>query len=173
MLVFILEDKMGGNELKQSYEFLSNLKEGKAFLITKKDQKVNVMQIGWGYIGYMWFKPSMIVAVRHSRHTYEILNESEEFTICIPKRDQFEEELKICGSNSGRDIDKISKCGFELLSGTSVKVPSIKDCQYTYECKVMYKQSLDSELLNKQLMDKSYKNNDYHVMIYGEIISAY
>lgn len=164
---------MEDNLLKDSNEFLSNIKNGKAFLVTKNKDNVNVMQIGWGYIGFMWGKPSIIIGVRHSRYTYEQLQNSDEFVISIPKLGEFDDKLKICGTQSGRDINKVEKCGFEMVDGQKVNVPYIKGCQYHYECKVDYKQSLDPELLNRDILDKSYKKNDYHVMIYGEIVSSH
>lgn len=164
---------MEDNLFSESNEFLNNVKNGKAFLVTKNEDNVNVMQIGWGYIGFMWGKPSIVIAVRHSRYTYELLQNSDEFVISIPKLGQFDDKLKICGTQSGRDINKIEKCGFEMIEGKEVSVPYIKDCQYHYECKVDYMQSLDPCNLNKNILDKSYKKNDYHVMIYGEIVSSH
>lgn len=158
--------------LYDSNTFLNNLKNSRAFLVTKEGHKVNVMQIGWGYIGYMWKRPSILISVRHSRYSYNLLSESEGFVISIPDEGEFNEELKFCGTNSGRDVDKAEECGFEMIDGEKIDVPHIKGCN-SYECRILYKQSIDSELLDKQLQDLSYKNNDYHVMIYGEIVALH
>lgn len=163
---------MEANYFDNSNAFLDNLSKSKALLITKRDDKINAMQIGWGYMGYMWKKPSIIISVRHSRYSYELLRKSDEFVVSIPESDEFKEALKICGTKSGKDVDKIEMCGFNMEEGTNVTVPHIKGC-LSYECKVMYKQTIDSELVNEQLHDLSYKNNDYHVMIYGEIIAVH
>ncbi len=95
------------NYFEDSIDFLNNLKKGNALLITKNGEKVNAMQIGWGYMGYMWNKPSVVVAVRHSRYSYNLLRNSEAFVVSMPVSDDLKEAVKICGSNSGRDMDKI------------------------------------------------------------------
>lgn len=161
---------MNNNFFNDSADFLNRLQKSKAFLVTKSNEHVNLMQIGWGYIGYMWKKPSMIIAVRHSRHSYEVLKNSDEFTVCIPKEGEFEEQLKICGTKSGRNYDKVKECSLEMAEGEKISVPHIKGCD-SYECRIMYRQSIDSELLDKDIHEMSYRNNDYHVMIYGEIVA--
>jgi flavin reductase (DIM6/NTAB) family NADH-FMN oxidoreductase RutF len=161
---------MNNNFFDESTSFLKRLQKSKAFLVTKSNDRINLMQIGWGYMGYMWKKQSIIIAVRHSRYSYELLRNSDEFTVCIPREGEFEEQLKICGTKSGRDIDKVEECRLEMAEGEKICVPHIKGCD-SYECKVMYSQSIDSELLVKDIHEMSYRNNDYHVMIYGEIVA--
>ncbi len=160
------------NYFEDSNAFLNNLSKSKALLITKNDDNVNAMQIGWGYMGYMWKKPSLVITVRHSRYSYELLRKTDEFVVSIPESDDFKEAFKICGTKSGRDVNKIEMCGFNLVEGEKVKVPHIKGC-LSYECKITYKQAIDSELVSEQIHDLSYKNNDYHVMIYGEIVAVH
>ncbi len=160
------------NYFEDSIDFLNNLKKGNALLITKNGEKVNAMQIGWGYMGYMWNKPSVVVAVRHSRYSYNLLRNSEAFVVSMPVSDDLKEAVKICGSNSGRDMDKIERCGFEMQEGKIVDVPHIEGC-LSYECRIMYKQTIDSELIDEELHNLSYKDNDYHVMFYGEIVAVH
>ncbi len=160
------------NFFEGSTDFINNLRKGNALLITKSDDKVNAMQIGWGYMGYMWRKPSIVVAVRHSRYSYELLRNSEAFVVSMPVNDELKEAVKICGSNSGRDVNKIEKCGFVTEKGKIIDVPYIKGC-LNYECRIMYKQTIDSELIDEELHNLSYKDNDYHVMFYGEIVAVH
>lgn len=160
------------NYFDDSNIFLNNLRKSNALLVTKTDDKINAMQIGWGYMGYMWKKPSILISVRHSRYSYELLTNSDAFVISIPVNDDLKEVVKICGTYSGRNVNKIEKCGFEMEEGKMVDVPHIKGC-ISYECKIMYRQTIDSELIDRQLRELSYKNNDYHVMIYGEIVAVH
>lgn len=153
-------------------EALDGLAKG-AFLNVTHAGMDNTMTIGWGSISYIWRKPVFMVMVRHSRHTYEMLDGAGEFAVSIPFGDDFKKELALCGSKSGRDIDKFQSCNFPVLRANKVKAPLIAGCNLHYECRVVYKQVLDSAGLETQLSNKFYKDNDLHVLYYGEILGTY
>lgn len=143
-----------------------------AFLTTAHNGKTNTMTIAWGNIGFKWGKPIFTVMVRHSRYTYELIDNSTEFTVSIPVNDM-QKALGICGSKSGRDTDKFAAAGLTALPGQQVSVPVIKGCGLHYECKIVYKQAMDPQLLDKDFAAKWYANGDYHVLYYGEIVACY
>jgi len=155
-----------------SKDFLSQLVKG-AFLTVKADEKVNTMTIGWGNVGYIWNKPIMMVPVRYSRHTYSMIDGSDTFTVSVPVEKDMKKELAFCGTKSGREMDKIQACGLSLSPGQLVKTPIISDCELHIECKIVYKQAMEPGTLDQGIRDLKYKNGDYHVMYYGEIVKAY
>jgi flavin reductase (DIM6/NTAB) family NADH-FMN oxidoreductase RutF len=93
-----------------SKDLLQQLQKG-AFLTVKLEDKVNTMTIAWGSLGFMWNKPVFIAMVRYSRYTYELIDKAEDFTISLPLQGQLKKALGLCGSKSGRDIDKIKEFG--------------------------------------------------------------
>lgn len=64
-------------------EALKQLEKG-AFLTVKDEEEINTMTIAWGSISYIWNKPIFMVAVRYSRHTYNLIENAKEFTVSIP-----------------------------------------------------------------------------------------
>ncbi|WP_058486646.1 flavin reductase family protein [Defluviitalea phaphyphila] len=144
-----------------------------AFLTVKNKEKSNTMTIGWGSIGLIWGKPIFIAMVRYSRHTYDLIKESKEFTISVPLKGQLKKELGFCGSKSGRDMDKFKECGLTPIKGKVLETPIIDGCDLYYECKVVYNQAIDPSLLDKNIDEKWYSNHDYHVIYYGEILASY
>ena len=76
-----------------SEKILEQLPKG-AFLTVKNGEKMNVMTIGWGNIGFIWGKPIFTALVRYSRYTYELLENSGEFAVCVPKKDSMKKELR-------------------------------------------------------------------------------
>ncbi|HAG43000.1 MAG TPA: hypothetical protein DCL31_06010 [Clostridium sp.] len=42
-----------------------------------------------------------------------------------------------------------------------------------YECKIVYKQELDINLLDEEIKNTIYSDNDIHVLYYGEIVDCY
>lgn len=144
-----------------------------AFLTVKSGEKINTMTIGWGSVGYAWNKPIFTVFVRKSRYTYDLMENSDNFTVSIPLSKNLKSALAICGSKSGRDIDKLKECNLSLDASRIVDTPIIAECELHYECKIVYKQDMNPDLLVKNITQSAYANQDYHTIYYGEIVETY
>lgn len=153
-------------------EMLNQLTKG-AFLTVKNGDIVNTMTIGWGNIGYIWKKPIFTVAVRISRYTYDLIEKSKEFTVSVPIRKNMKKELLICGTKSGRDVDKFKECSLTKEKGQYLGTPIIGECELHYECKIVHQQLIEPALLDNDIREKIYSDNDFHVMYYGEIVASY
>lgn len=152
---------------------------GKGVLLTTAaDGKTDTMVIGWGHIGMIWYKPVFIAYVRESRYTKELLDKNGEFTVNIPLGQADKNIIAVCGSKSGRDMDKIQELGLTLEAGETVSVPGIKELPLTLECKVIYKQDQDPDAIDPDSFARFYtpgsrNEGDYHTAYYGEITAAY
>lgn len=144
-----------------------------AFLTVKSGNELNTMTIGWGTIGYIWGKPFFVVAVRDSRYTFNLIENSKEFTVSIPFDGKLKDELNFCGTKSGKDYDKFKECNLNLISGQKVETPVIEGCRLHYECKIKFKQPMNRDLLDNEFDVKWYPKRDYHTLYYGEIVSTY
>lgn len=148
---------------------------------TKAGDKVNSMTIGWGTYGTEWSTEMFAVYVRVSRYTRELLDANPEFTINIPmdniEPDRLKEILMICGTKSGRDMDKVAELGLTLEDGDGVSVPAIKELPLTLECKVVFRQKQQVELIDKKFVERFYPVKedgvDEHYAYYGEVVKAY
>lgn len=156
---------------EMSKEMLQQLPKG-AFLTVKDGDQLNTMTIGWGSIGYMWNKPVFIAMVRYSRHTFDLIEKAQDFTVSYPLNGQLKEALKFCGTKSGRDMDKIKECSLKLSPGNKVNTPIIEDCDLHFECKIIYSQPMDEQQLAKEIRDRAYPQGDYHMMYFGEILEV-
>ena len=149
------------------------LKKG-IFLTTANGDKVNSMVIGWGHIGRIWNRQVFVVYVRKSRYTRELLDKNPEFTVNVPVNGYSKEAFAICGSKSGRDMDKIRESGLTVVPAEVVSVPAIKEFPLTLECRVLYRQEQDSSMLPDDIRSQFYAvENDDHIAYFGEIVSAY
>ena len=152
---------------------------GKGILVTTKvGDKVNSMTIGWGTLGIEWGKPIYTVFVRESRHTKKMLDENGEFTINVPMGAIDKNILSVCGTKSGRDLDKIASLGLHLEEPETISVPGIRELPLTLECKVIYKQDQDPKAIDPELDARYYakqtpNEGDYHTAYYGLITAAY
>ena len=102
-------------------------------LTTKVGDKVNSMTIGWGTLGIIWEKPVFVAYVRQQRYSRQMLDECREFTINVPLGDYDRKILGICGSKSGRDIDKIEAAGLTPVAPEVIGVPGLKELPLTLE----------------------------------------
>ena len=149
-----------------------------ALLTTCADGEVNTMTIGWGLIGVVWGRPVFQVLVRESRHTKKLLEKHGEFTVNVAMDEDVKHILAVCGTKSGRDMDKVKELGLTLEEGKTVSVPAIRQLPLTLECKVIYKQDQDPAAIDPECDQKYYakgtKNEgDYHTVYFGEITAAY
>lgn len=81
------------------------------FLTTKNGEKVNSMVIGWGHLGRIWERPVFVAYVRNCRYTREMLDRNPEFTVNVPVDGFDKKAFALCGTKSGRDMDKIAETG--------------------------------------------------------------
>lgn len=144
------------------------------FLTTRTEDKVNSMVIGWGHIGRVWERDVFIAFVRENRFTREMLDYNPEFTINVPINGFDKEAFRICGSLSGREMDKIKESNLTLVESEKVSVPAIKEYPLTLECKVIYRQAQVLDDIPTEIYDRSYANEAFpHIMYFGEIVDAY
>ena len=143
-------------------------------ITTKVGDKVNSMTIGWGTLGIIWERPVFVAYVRQQRYTREMLDECREFTINVPVGNFSRKILGICGSKSGRDMDKIEAAGLTLVEPEVISVPGIKELPLTLECRVLYRQEQESDQFNDVITRQFYSiEKDDHICYYGEIVAAY
>ncbi len=150
---------------------MERIKTG-AFLTAKAANAVNTMTIGWATIGYIWQKPVFMVAVRDSRHTFALLEKTDNFTVSIPAGDEYNKAIAYCGTKSGRDFDKFKQCNLQQKKAKCVESPIIDIPGVHYECKIIYKSAMDNAFLDPAL-EKLYPNKDYHTLYFGEIVACY
>ncbi len=154
-------------------QLIEGLGSGGAFMTVMNGDEKNTMTIGWGTVGIIWGKPILMVAVRYSRHTYQLVEKSGEFTVSIPAAGKLKGALGFCGSKSGRDYDKFAECKLATAAGREIDTPVIDGCELVFECEVVYQQAMEPACLDEGIKKKYYTGGDYHVLYYGEILASY
>lgn len=162
-----------------NYNFTKNLENtfndflSGAFLTGKDGEVVNTMTISWGSIGFMWGKPMFMALVRTTRYTNELLDLGKSFTISIPKKGELKEALKICGSVSGRDINKESEANIKFKESKKVEAPVVEGCNKYYECNIVFSSKMDLNNLDKDMVSSWYAKDKEHILYFGEIVEEY
>jgi len=161
------------------YEGIGPLQEALAgngaFLVVNDPKgRPNAMTIGWGEIGIVWSRPVFTVLVRKSRYTYACIRSADSFTVNVPGPGMLKDELLLCGTKSGRDLDKFAVCGFTAIPGRKVSAPIIDRCDLHYECKIIARtEQARADFGSEEVLAKYYKDGDHHLIVFGEILTAY
>ena len=151
-------------------KMLKLLDEPGLFLVTAgPDGKANAMTIGWGTIGIIWGKPVFTVLVRHSRYTFELIEKSDSFTVCVPAPAMYA-AVEYVGQKSGRDEDKLAACKLLVIPSTVVKAPGIDGCPLIYECRIVHKHDIVPAALAKDI--SAYPKGNYHRVYNGQIMAV-
>lgn len=130
--------------------------------------KVNMMTVSWGGVGIMWNKPVAYTFIRPQRYTFDFLEKGDYFAISfLPE--EYRKALSLCGSKSGRDIDKVKETG--LTPVENEKAPYFAESKAVLICRKMYGQSLDKDSVVDSSVFQSYAQDgsDYHKMYISQI----
>ena len=132
----------------------------------------NTMTASWGGVGVMWAEPSATCYIRPQRYTKEFVDNNDYFTLCFFD-ESYRKALNLCGSTSGRDVDKIKEGGFTVQAGAG-NAPYFAEAELVLVCKKRYAQLMQPECFTDKTIDgKFYPQKDYHVMYIGQIVEAY
>ncbi len=134
-----------------------------------KREAFNTMTASWGGLGVLWNSPVSMIFVRPSRYTYEFIEREREYTLSFFGPEE-KRALQICGSKSGRDIDKVKETGLTPLFDQPA--PYFEQARLVLVCRKLYTHDLDPAAFLDPAMMGSYKNGDYHRMYVGEIVKA-
>ena len=97
--------------------------------------KKNIISVGM--FAYFSGKPTLVgVGIAPSRFSYGLIQKSRAYVVNIVD-DKLIETVKICGENSGRDVDKFELAKLTAVPASRVSAPLIEESPLSIECKVV------------------------------------
>lgn len=130
----------------------------------------NTMTASWGGLGVIWGAPAATCYIRPQRYTKEFVDREEYFTLAF-FGEEHRKALALCGSKSGRDIDKVKECGFTVKAAEG-GAPYFEQAELVLVCRKRFAQPMDPDNLPREIQDKWYPEKDYHTLYIGEIVEA-
>ncbi len=149
---------------------LPQLLEQRWALLTAADgEGCNPMTVSWGGIGRLWNLPVVTVYVRPQRYTKGLMDAEQYFSLAfLPE--ELHDVMALCGSKSGRDMDKGKECGLTVM--TDEKAPYFAQGELTFICRKLYEQDMTGQcFVDPAVEEKNYPGKDYHRMYVGEIVA--
>lgn len=111
----------------------------------------NIMGLSWWTFTSLQ-PPMLAISVGHQRYTHECLETCPEFVLCFPSEEQARAAW-LCGTKSGRNVDKLALAGLHTLSASRVRPPLLEGCTLAYECRVVSRlECSDHTLYNSEIL---------------------
>jgi flavin reductase (DIM6/NTAB) family NADH-FMN oxidoreductase RutF len=125
-----------------------------AVLVTaSSSEKVNVTAVEW--IMPVGEKPPLLALSLHNTSlTLDLMCTSKEFVVAIPSGN-LRDAVLLCGSTSGKFIDKFSEAALTQVKAKKVAAPLILEAAANVECKVL-----------------SYTSAGDHTLVVGEVVEV-
>ncbi len=126
-----------------------------AFPVTLITVDDNIIAIGLVHV--FSFTPPMIgIGVHPRRYSHQLLKEIKDFGVNIPPID-LAEKVDICGSVSGKNLDKFKEAGLTQMKPKMIRSVLIEECPVNMECRVV----------------KEFIFGGSHVWFVGEVLVAH
>ncbi len=137
-------------------------------LVTAADgDRINTMTASWGGMGILWNKRVAFVFIRPQRYTYEFTEKSDRMTLTFFGGEK-REALKICGTKSGRDCDKIKEAGLAPVK-LGEGAYTFEGAEVCIQCRKIYTDVIKPESMTDEGIMKNYPKNDFHKVYVCEI----
>lgn len=129
-----------------------------ALIACGREKEQNIITLAW--VGVVNSSPPMIsAAIRSNRYSYKMIKDSGEYTVNLPSAEQVD-IADLCGTLSGRDVDKFSRFNLTAVKGLLKLAPMIDECPISMECKLEQTVELGSHTLFIGRVISTYLNSD-------------
>lgn len=135
----------------------------------------NTMTASWGGLGWLWYKPVAFIFVRPERYTHDFLENGDRVTLSF-YGDGCREALQLCGSKSGRDMDKVAASGLVPVEMESGSI-SFDQARMTLDCRKLFRSDMVPEnFTDKATLERWYNDKPgggFHTIYILEIENVY
>ena len=151
--------------------FFRLLSEDWMLVCAGNPESYNIMTASWGSIGILWNKPVAICYIRPQRYTYQFAEKYSCYTLnFFPEK--YKHILDLCGSKSGRDINKMKIEGLNPVQTADGNI-IFNESKLAIECRKIYFDDIKPDNFIDPSIEKLYLIKDYHRFYIGEIINAW
>ncbi len=132
--------------------------------------KCNTMTASWGGLGVIWGAPAATCYIRPQRYTKEFVDREEYFTLSFFP-EEYRKQLSLCGSKSGREVDKVKECGFTVKTA-ACGAPYFEEAELVLVCRKRFAQDMNPDNIPEEIKEKWYPEKDYHTLYIGHIVEV-
>jgi flavin reductase (DIM6/NTAB) family NADH-FMN oxidoreductase RutF len=136
-----------------------------ALICSTDGKKDNVMTAS--FLMPISFEPKYVAfAIAPEHYSFRNLKKVSEFTLNILS-EEMKEIAKICGSYSGKNVDKFKKAKLEIEKSKKVLPPMIKNCPISFECKIELMEEFgDHYLIVGKILNEKIRKKDFRPLLH-------
>jgi len=153
-------------------EIVQNLHGGGVFCaVVDAEGRSNIVTLGWGQIGPFYHgNPVFSIAITPLRYSWRFIEAVPEFVIALPA-DSHSDALTLCGTRSGRDMDKFKSANLTPVPSQVVRAPSVLECPLNIECRVYAQVAPPHQLLTPEHRRRPI--DEQHTIYFAEVLGCY
>lgn len=148
------------------FNFAMRVAKSALLTATNEDGQINTMTVSWGGSGILWGKEVCFVFVRPERYTFEFCEDGDTMSLSFFGKER-KDTLALCGTKSGRDVDKFKECNLKFTMNNGACV--YDDAEITVILRKLYAQDLEEDCFESEIGKSFYQNGGYHRMYICEI----
>ena len=134
-------------------------------------ESYNTMTASWGGMGVLWNRNVCFCVIRPTRYTFQFIEKADVFSLSFFE-DRYRGALEVCGTKSGRDIDKAAVTGLTPVAGRLAGTTHFEQAKLVIECRKLYTHDIDPSRFLDPDIDNLYPLKDYHRMYIGEVVNC-
>lgn len=120
-------------------------------------ESFNTMTASWGGIGWLWNKSVAFIFIRPERYTHDFIETNDRLTLSF-YGEEYRKALQICGSKSGRDINKVEETGLTPLALESGAM-TFNEARMTLDCRKLFKSPMTAQnFIDKDILERWYND---------------
>ena len=157
-------EKIPGNIIKM-------LSEDWMLITAGNPTKFNMMTASWGGLGVLFGKPSAFCFINPMRYTYSLMEQGETYTLSF-YTEAYRDALKLCGTVSGKDTNKVEASGLTPLT-TPSGTQAFSEAWLIIECRKMVVQPLSQDVIVDPTVRQSFDGKPVNTLFIGEILNVW
>lgn len=102
--------------------------------LDREANRANIITVAWCGVAAS-VPPTISISIRPSRHSHKLIAQEREFVVNIPSSTMLD-AVDLCGTVSGKDLDKASRCNFTMVNSSKISCPMVMECPANLECRL-------------------------------------
>lgn len=131
----------------------------------------NSMTASWGSMGIAWNLPVFTLLIRRERHSWKLIQNQNNLTICGWEREKYGKVLSYLGTVSGKHEDKMK--GSNLTVRHDGKAIFFDECRWFIDGTVIFAQPMNETCFRAPFFDKFipefYSKEWMHYLVYAKV----
>jgi len=136
-------------------------------VVQDKNGKNNLITLEW-FMRTSIKPPMFAISIGHTRYSYECLQNFRYFNLCFPAKEMNMETL-LCGTKSGRDIDKLKETKLDWFKGRLAQLPIIREAVANFECEIVTQVRSGDHTIFVGEVKHSWMNEGKEVLLFQDL----